>query len=360
MPGLRALALALVVWLLVPCAAFAQRPRTHVVREGDTLARIARRYRSSIDAIREANGIRGDRVREGDRLIVPREGEDPRALRRDGPEASGPARASGGPRPTKAARAASARAARLGLGSVRAGQRLLAHAPERRWIVAAGGGRTPGTLRLPLDRGRLIRGWGSGEGGYHLAIDIRERTGATVRASERGIVAYAGDAIPGYGNFVLVVHPNGWVTAYAHNRENLVVPGQIVRRGEAIARLGSTGRSQAPHLHFMLIDGGAHCDAVPLFDPPLVRHAARATWRGRQRPDEVQCLARSARPHPARARASDGAEQEGDDDTDIEAADLEPASDASARLASSDPTGAAPSDPARPDPSGPDPAGIAQ
>jgi murein DD-endopeptidase MepM/ murein hydrolase activator NlpD len=302
-----------------------------VVREGDTLARIARRYHTTIAAIATASGLRGDRLRPGQTLIVPREGE---------PFAAPPSR--GGAAATRARerelRRAAARARRLGLGAVRTGQRLLAHAPEQRWRVAAAAGgrsRLSGTLRLPVDGGRLIRGWGSGEGGYHLAIDIRGPLGATIRAAERGIVAYAGDQISGYGHFVMVVHPNGWVTAYAHNRENLVVPGQIVRRGDPIARLGSTGRSRAPHLHFMLIDHGAHCDALPLFDPPLVAGGARVAWRGARRPSEVRCLPRSARPHPTRSRRGEGAGDHGQDldgDTvdDSDAADSDTVDDSDA------------------------------
>jgi murein DD-endopeptidase MepM/ murein hydrolase activator NlpD len=279
-------------------------PRTYVVREGDTLTRIARRHGTTIAAITEANRLRSERLRPGQTLVVPRAGEDPASLSARASPGKAPA---AGPRPpSRVERQALARARRLDLGSVRTGQRLLAHPPERKWVVAAGRGRLRGTLRLPVDGGRLIRGWGSGEGGYHLAIDIRGNLGATIRAAERGIVAYSGDGIPGYGNFVMIVHPNGWVTAYAHNRENLVVAGQLVRRGQPIARLGNTGRSRAPHLHFMLIENGAHCDAVPLFEPLLLAHGPRAVWRGAKRPREVQCLPRSARPHPSRLRGVAG------------------------------------------------------
>lgn len=303
----RASRIALGVLLALSCALVVPPPsasaqRAHVVREGDTLARIARRYRTTVAAIREANGLRDDRLRPGEELLVPRPGEDtPRAR----------------PRRTAGSRAARARATRLGLGTLRAGQSLLVRAPQRRWVAAAGSGRLAGTLRLPVDRGRLIRGWGSGDGGYHLAIDIRGRVGATIRAAEHGIVAYSGDAIGGYGNFVILVHPNGWVTAYAHNRENLVVAGQEVRRGEAIARLGNTGRSQAPHLHFILVDGGAHCDAQPLFDPPIAR-GARAVWRA-ERPAEVQCARRSERPHPRHAEGGSEGESEPESEPGAEA-----------------------------------------
>ena len=289
----------------------AQRPRTHVVREGDTLARIARRFHVSAEDIREANGLRGDRVRLGQTLIVPRPGEDPSELR----DAGGEARETATDADTARARA---RAERLGLGRTSVGQRLLAHPPERRWVVGAGSARMRGTLRLPVDGGHFIRGWGSGAGGYHLAVDIRGRPGVTIRAAETGIVAYTGDGISGYGNFVMLVHPNGWVTAYAHNRENLVLAGQMVERGNRIATLGNTGTAHGAHLHFMLIRDGEHCDPAPLFRPHIGPRGPQVEWRRRRRPPEVQCLPRSARPHPGRAaRRAAEAEAEGDADDDM-------------------------------------------
>ncbi|GAB4213000.1 MAG: hypothetical protein OHK0013_36410 [Sandaracinaceae bacterium] len=273
----------------------AQRPRIHVVREGDTLARIARRYHATVAAIREANRLRGDRLRLGQELVVPREGEDPAALRQ-GRVAPRP--------PSRERRQAEARAARLGLGRARTGQQLLAHPPDRSWVVAAGGarGRMTGTLELPVRGGRFIRGWGSGTAGYHLAVDIRGPVGAPIRAAERGIVAYAGDEISGYGNFVIVLHPNGWATAYAHNRDLTVVAGEIVRRGQTLAHLGNTGTSHGPHLHFILIRDGEHCDPAPLFRPQIGPRTPPLTWRRGRPPEGIQCLPRSARPHPEYAR----------------------------------------------------------
>src|SRR5690606_31569504 len=125
----------------------------------------------------------------------------------------------------------------------------------------------PGTFHHPLEGGHFLRGWGSGAGGYHLALDLYTPPGSPIRAVERGIVAYSGTGVRGYGRFVILVHPSGLVTAYAHNRESLVVAGELVARGQVIARLGNTGISRGPHLHFMLIDDGEHCDALPLLRP---------------------------------------------------------------------------------------------
>ncbi|MEO0326629.1 MAG: M23 family metallopeptidase [Myxococcota bacterium] len=152
-----------------------------------------------------------------------------------------------------------------------------------------------------------MRGWGSGAGGYHLAIDMYEPPGSPVRAAERGVVAYASTGVRGYGRFVLVVHPNGTTTGYAHLREALVVPGELVARGQVLGRLGNTGLSRGPHLHFMLLHEGEHCDPMPLFRPALARRngwpvgEARARWV-EARPAAVRCLPRSARPYGGRRR----------------------------------------------------------
>src|SRR5690606_35664961 len=77
---------------------------------------------------------------------------------------------------------------------------------EARWPRAAERSQgMPGHLRWPVSNGWSVRGFGSGEGGYLLAVDIMGRIGWNVRAAAPGIVAYAGDEVPGFGNIVLLV-----------------------------------------------------------------------------------------------------------------------------------------------------------
>jgi murein DD-endopeptidase MepM/ murein hydrolase activator NlpD len=200
---------------------------------------------------------------------------------------------------------ASERAERLGLGTLRAAGRLLAGKPEESWVRAAGGGASlPGTLKFPVSKGWFVRGFGSGEGGYHQALDIGGEVGWNVRAAAPGLIAYADDGVTGYGNLVMIVHAGGWVTTYAHNQKNRVVTGQKVSAGDVIAELGSTGRSKGPHVHFELLFDGENCDAAPLMRP-FIRHkngksihVARAVWKqARKRPRAVACHPRKH--HPA-------------------------------------------------------------
>ena len=76
-----------------------------------------------------------------------------------------------------------------------------------------------------------------------------------VKAAEDGVVAYAGSELKGYGNLVLIRHPNGFVTAYANNGSLNVKRGDTVKRGQTIALSGQTGNVSSPQLHFELRKG---------------------------------------------------------------------------------------------------------
>jgi murein DD-endopeptidase MepM/ murein hydrolase activator NlpD len=101
---------------------------------------------------------------------------------------------------------------------------------------------------LPPVEGWVSRGFESGPEG-HPGIDFVGETGTPVLASALGVVRVAGwdDT---FGNLVVLDHGNGFVSMYGHNETLLVEPGDLVPRGQAVARLGNTGRSSAPHVHF--------------------------------------------------------------------------------------------------------------
>ena len=84
--------------------------------------------------------------------------------------------------------------------------------------------------------------------------------GTSVRAAESGVVVYAGDGLKGYGNLVLIKHPNGFVTAYGNNAELEVKRGEQVKRGQVIAKSGDTGNVNSPQLHFELRKGSTPVD----------------------------------------------------------------------------------------------------
>ncbi|WP_246798652.1 M23 family metallopeptidase [Deferribacter autotrophicus] len=111
-----------------------------------------------------------------------------------------------------------------------------------------------------------VRGWISSKFGYRLSpftgkrvfhegIDIAARYGAPVRATAKGIVIYAGYK-PGYGKLVTIDHGFGYVTRYAHNSKILVKVGQRVEKGDIIAKVGSSGHSTGPHVHYEVLVNG--------------------------------------------------------------------------------------------------------
>lgn len=100
-------------------------------------------------------------------------------------------------------------------------------------------------------RGRIIANFGPRQGGLHNdGINIAAPRGAPIAAAENGVVAYAGDGLPGFGQLLLLKHAGGWITAYAHSDRLLVKRGDIVKRGQTIATVGSSGSVDQPQLHF--------------------------------------------------------------------------------------------------------------
>ena len=89
----------------------------------------------------------------------------------------------------------------------------------------------------------------SGHQTFHEGVDFAAETGTAINAAASGKVIYA-DYHPAYGKSVEIDHGNGLVTRYAHGSELLVKEGDLVVRGQRISRVGSTGRSTGPHLHF--------------------------------------------------------------------------------------------------------------
>ncbi len=105
--------------------------------------------------------------------------------------------------------------------------------------------------------GRVIQGFKTGS---NDGINIAVPEGTQVKAAESGVVAYAGSELKGYGNLVLIRHPNGFVTAYANNSDIEVKRGDTVKRGQTIAKSGQSGNVASPQLHFELRKGSTPVD----------------------------------------------------------------------------------------------------
>lgn len=110
-------------------------------------------------------------------------------------------------------------------------------------------------FRWPV-RGRIIQSFGQSNQGINISVP----EGTEVRAAEGGVVAYVGELNKNLGNLVLVKHPGGYVTAYAHTKDFAVKPGDTIKRGQVIARAGQTGNVTSPQLHFELRKGAKPVD----------------------------------------------------------------------------------------------------
>ena len=99
----------------------------------------------------------------------------------------------------------------------------------------------------------------SGKKAWHEGIDFAGREGSDIIAVASGVVSWSGERY-GYGKMVEVAHGDGVITRYAHNQENLVKVGDMVRRGDVVALMGNSGRSTGPHVHFEVHKNGRPVD----------------------------------------------------------------------------------------------------
>ncbi|MDR2444179.1 MAG: M23 family metallopeptidase [Deltaproteobacteria bacterium] len=128
---------------------------------------------------------------------------------------------------------------------------------------------------LPVINGRFTSGFGyraspfSQGSDMHLGIDLAGPIGTPIYAPADGTVLSSDWSSSGYGLMVTIDHGYGLTTRYAHLSESLVETGQVVTRGQKIAKIGNTGRTTGPHLHFETVLGGVHIDPLYFASTPM-------------------------------------------------------------------------------------------
>ena len=116
----------------------------------------------------------------------------------------------------------------------------------------------------------VVKGWMSSRYGkrtdpfngrkvWHLGVDFAGKEGSDVISVASGIVTRS-EPYKGYGQLVEIDHGEGYVTRYGHNKKNLIEVGDLVKKGQVIAKMGSTGRSTGPHVHFEVYKNGRRVD----------------------------------------------------------------------------------------------------
>jgi len=193
------------------------KPSSHTVRRGDTLYSLAQTYQVRLSELVQLNGNLDPKdLRVGMKLALPGSIAEARS------SASSTASARNTSRPPA----------------------IRAAAPPRK-----------GRFIQPVN-GRVISNFGPKAGGLHNdGINIAAPAGTPVKAVENGVVVYAGNELRGYGNLVLVRHKDGWVSAYAHVQSFAVKPGQQVKQGDIVGRVGQSGNVDTPQLHFEIRRG---------------------------------------------------------------------------------------------------------
>jgi murein DD-endopeptidase MepM/ murein hydrolase activator NlpD len=177
--------------------------RVYVVQKKDTLFRIATNNGMTVDELKRLNNLSSNEIREGQKIYL-----------------------AGRRRPD---------------GSIKPSENLTEDDINKKDKIRS-------DLVMPVE-GRVISEYGLRNGKPHKGIDLGAKHGTPIYAVADGTVVYSG--VQGaYGNVVVIEHPDFVMTVYAHNEKNLVSVNDVVKQGQQIATVGSTGNAQGSHLHF--------------------------------------------------------------------------------------------------------------
>lgn len=182
----------------------------YTVKKGDTIKAIVNRYKADLNEVLDYNDLSlSSVIAVGDTIIIPD--------------------------------------AEVQVDTVRTPAKSSKYVFKNNPVHDANGPAYPGYFIRPIAGGHKSQGLH----GYN-GVDLAAPVGTPIYAAADGVViaSMTGGWNGGYGNYVVISHSNGTQTLYGHNRENLVVPGQQVTQGQMIARIGLTGKTTGPHVHF--------------------------------------------------------------------------------------------------------------
>lgn len=229
---------------LISCAGI--QPRYHTVRSGETLESIAKRYSVSLEALKDKNErLAQSGLKPGKKVYVPFE-RNPAWNQVDEELEKAEIEDKAGVAPLE--------------HRVESGDDISSVLPSRKeknTRELLGGLK----FRWPI-AGRVSSPFGMRHGNPHEGIDIAAVRGTPVRSSRSGHVIYSDSGISGYGNMVVVRHNDSFATVYAHLSKLTVKKGQFVTRNQMLGKVGSTGHSSGPHLHFEIRNGRLPVDPL--------------------------------------------------------------------------------------------------
>lgn len=248
-------------------------PATITVQRGETVYALSRRYGVSVKDIIAANGMEPPyMLQAGGRVTIPKPGQAPpprstapapvsvasapppepvksEPAKEQPPTPAPPPETQAAPPPAPAEPASPAAPPPVQTASAQTSP------ASRVTKLPSPPGRAGKLFGWPV-QGKVISGYGPSDNGTRNdGINIAVLQGASVRAAENGVVVYAGSELKGFGNLLLIKHDGGWMTAYAHNDSLEVEKGQVVKKGQVIAKAGQTGNVSTPQLHFEVRKG---------------------------------------------------------------------------------------------------------
>lgn len=238
----------------------AKRDMQYRVQPGDTLYAISRKTGVSVALLAQANNLQPPyTLSPGQVVLAPGANVDAATPR------MAEITPQGAPAPTQPVRSEQPQlAAATSAPSTTADTQNVADLAQQ---VSFAQPSNPNALFVWPVRGAIVAEYGGGElGKRNDGINIAAPAGTPVRAAADGEVVYRGSELEGFGNLLLVKHADGFVTAYAHNNSMLVKKGDVVRKGQVIAKVGQTGSVTTPQLHFEIRQKLKSVDPVSLLE----------------------------------------------------------------------------------------------
>lgn len=197
----------------------------HTVKKNQTLWRICKTYKVSLQDVAELNNIKKtSQIKAGDKIFIP----GAKRVLWVKPVTKAPTKQTTKTTVKKKKRKTSSKKSYP--------KKIISHSGMFKWPV----------------RGKVIKRFGIYNKTKHDGINIKAPSGTAVKASSPGKVIFS-SFLEGYGNTIIIEHKNSYVTVYGNNRANLVRIGKIVKTGEKIATVGASAeKSKTPHLHFQI------------------------------------------------------------------------------------------------------------
>lgn len=223
--------------------------QTYTVEKGDTLYSISRKYNIDVTSLSKINGLKEPyAINVGQVLALPESvsGISVAKQREDAHGVTSSYSYTGAAKQSSSNKKIAAKTPVKATTKVATANKQIAKTTPRKTVSTY----RKSKFIWPVN-GAVVSNFGVvGKGRRNDGINIKAALGTNVKAADKGIVAYAGNELKGFGNLVLIKHADGYITAYAHNDRIYVKKGQSVLRGEKIATVGSTGSVNTPQLHF--------------------------------------------------------------------------------------------------------------